>query len=90
MVKYSNYYWCTGPELYDNLLILLLSCHNLSLLKKCLPFTSDAYIQVHFRLDFFMEANSMSRQNPDQTAPKGQFDLGPYCLQNRLLENISR
>ena len=28
-------------------------------------FTSAAYIQVHFRLDFFMEENNM---NPDQTA----------------------
>ena len=27
-----------------------------------------AYIQVHFRIDFFMEANNM---NPDQTVPKG-------------------
>ena len=27
---------------------------------------SAAYIQVHFRLDFFMEANNM---NPDKTAP---------------------
>ena len=30
-----------------------------------------AYIQVHFRLDFFMEANNM---NLDKTAPK---DIGP-------------
>ena len=29
---------------------------------------SAAYIQVHFRLDFFMEANNI---NPDHTAPKG-------------------
>ena len=29
---------------------------------------SAAHIQVHFRLDFIMEANTMS---PDQTAPKG-------------------
>ena len=27
---------------------------------------SAAYIQVHFRLDFYMEANNM---NTDQTAP---------------------
>ena len=27
-------------------------------------FTSFAYIQVHYKLDFFMEANNM---NPDQT-----------------------
>ena len=31
-------------------------------------FTSAAYIQVPFRLDFFMEANNMK---PDQTAPLG-------------------
>ena len=29
---------------------------------------SAAYIQVHFRLDFIMEAITM---NPDQIAPKG-------------------
>ena len=34
---------------------------------KCrLLFTSAAYIQVHFRLNFIMEATTM---NPDQTAP---------------------
>ena len=43
--------------------------------------TSAAHIQVHFRLDFFMEANTM---NPDQTAPWEQSDLGTYCLQFRL------
>ena len=48
---------------------------------------SAAYIQVHFRLDFFKEATSM---NPDQTAHKEQSDLGPYCLQYRLPMNISR
>ena len=30
---------------------------------------SATYIQVHFRLDFIMEANTM---NPDQTAPKSR------------------
>ena len=35
--------------------------------RKHLLFTSAAYIQVHFRPDFFMEVNNM---NPDQTAPK--------------------
>ena len=40
-----------------------------------------AYIQVHFRLDFFMESNNM---NPDQTAPREQSDLGPYCLKYKL------
>ena len=37
------------------------------LLFKCLLFTSAAYIQVHLKLDFFVEANNM---NPDQTVPK--------------------
>ena len=37
---------------------------------------SVVYIQVHFRQDFFIEANTM---NPYQTAPKGS-----YCLQYRL------
>ena len=27
---------------------------------------------------------------PDQTAPREQYDLGSYCLQFRLLKNISR
>ena len=31
-----------------------------------------AYVHVHFRLDFFMEATNI---NPDQS------DLDPYCLQ---------
>ena len=44
--------------------------------------TSAAYIQVHFRLDSIMEANTM---NPDQTAPLEQSDLGLYCLQFDLL-----
>ena len=43
-----------------------------------------AYIHVHFRLDFIIEANTM---NPDQTAPKS--DLGPYCLQYMLPKNIN-
>ena len=34
----------------------------------CLLCSSAANIQVHLRLDFIMETNSM---NPDQTAPKG-------------------
>ena len=37
------------------------------LLKMASGFTSDAYIQVHFRLDFFTLASNM---DPDQTAPK--------------------
>ena len=46
------------------------------------------YNQVHFRLDFIMEANTM---NPDKTAPfVQQSELGPYCLQYRLPKNISR
>ena len=42
-----------------------------------------------FRLDFFIEAD-INNMNPVQTAPKEQFDLGPYCLQCRLPKNISR
>ena len=48
---------------------------------------SAANIQVHFRLDFIMEANTM---NPDRTAPLEQSDLGPYCLQYGLPKNIGR
>ena len=50
-------------------------------------FTSAAYIHAHFRLDLFMGANNM---NTDQTAPWEQSDQGLYCLQYRLLKNISR
>ena len=39
---------------------------------------SSTNIQMHFRLDFIMEANTM---NPDQTAPWEQSDPGSYCLQ---------
>ena len=45
------------------------------------------YIQVLFRLDFIVGANTM---NPDQTAPSEQSDLDPYCLQHRLSKNRSR
>ena len=45
---------------------------------------SAVYIQVHFRLDFFMEANNMD------PGPWEQSDLGPYCLQYRLLKSIRR
>ena len=34
-----------------------------------------------------MEANNM---DPDQMAPKGLSDLGPYCFQYRLPKTISR
>ena len=40
-------------------------------------FTSASYIQVLFRLDFFIEANNM---NPGQTAHWEQSDLVPYRL----------
>ena len=40
-------------------------------LEQCLLFTSAAHIQVHFRLEFIIEANTM---NPDQTVP---LDLDP-------------
>ena len=49
-------------------------------------FLSAAYIQVHFKQDFFMEANNIY---PNQI-PREQSDLGPYCLQCRLPKNISR
>ena len=42
---------------------------------------SAAYSQVHFKLDFIMEANTM---NPDQTGPLEQSDMDSYCLQYRL------
>ena len=41
---------------------------------------SAVYIQVHIRLDFVIEANTIS---PDH-------DLGPYCLQFWLPKNVSR
>ena len=40
------------------------------------------YIQMHFTLYFFMEANHM---NPDQTAPKGQSDLAQVIVCNKRL-----
>ena len=47
------------------------------LLWNCCPhLTSAAHIQVHFRLDFFMEANNMK---PDQPAPLGAVWSG-YML----------
>ena len=52
-----------------------------------LKMMSAAYIQVHFRHDLIMEANTM---NPNQTAPREQPDLGPYCLPQILPKNISR
>ena len=48
-------------------------------------YVCSIYIQVHFRLDFIIEANTM---NPDQLWE--QSDLGPYCLQYRLPKNIHR
>ena len=40
---------------------------------------SAAYIEVHFRLDFFMEANNM---NPNQTATKEQFLIWVHIVFN--------
>ena len=37
--------------------------------------------------NFIMKANT---ENPDQTAPKEQSDLGSYCLQYRPPKYISR
>ena len=48
---------------------------------------SAAYIQVHFRLDFNMEANN---RNTDQTVPlQTKSDMSPYCLRYWLPKNIS-
>ena len=33
---------------------------------------------AYFQMPFITRANTM---NPDQTAPREQSDLGPYCLQ---------
>ena len=41
-----------------------------------LKMMSATYIKAHLRQDNIMEANTM---NPDQTAPREQSDLGPYC-----------
>ena len=41
---------------------------------------------LYFRLDFILEVNTM---NQDQTAPKEQSDLGPYCLQYMVSKNTS-
>ena len=40
-------------------------------------FMAAAYIQVHFKQEFFMEAKTM---NPDQTAPKGEVSSGPILF----------
>ena len=52
---------CTSEYTCQNATLLEITCRG-------------SIIQVHFRLDFFMEANNM---NPDQTAPKEQSDQGP-------------
>ena len=39
---------------------------------------------LYFRRDFILEVNTM---NHDQTAPKEQSDLGPYCLQYMVSKN---
>ena len=49
---------------------------------------SAAYIQIHFKLDFFMKANTMNREI--RVLPREQSYLGPYCLQYRLPKNISK
>ena len=48
---------------------------------------SAAYIQVHLKLDSFMQAII---QTLIRLLPRKQSDLGPYCLQYRLPKNISR
>ena len=48
-------------------------CRHYFCLEMSSAFPSAAYIQVHFRLDVFMEVNNI---NPDQTAPKGAVRSG--------------
>ena len=53
-------------------------CVTLKYFKFCpkmSAFASAAYIQVHYRLDFFMEANNM---NPDKTASIDGFFYPPF------------
>ena len=55
--------------------------------RKCsLLFTSAAYIQVCFRLDFFKEANNT---NPYQTAPEGAGSI-LFAIQAFEPKDISR
>ena len=96
--RYSDRYQLSQQDLSENwtpgLETLLFSFGsfltlNLPLyfvLKMLSALLSSAYIQVHFRLEFFMEVN----MNPDQTAPWKQSVLGPCCLHYRLHKNISR
>ena len=56
-------------------------------LKYCLLLSSAENIQMHFRLDFTMEANNV---DPDQTAPLEQSDLGLYCFLYMLSTNRSK
>ena len=68
-VNYPNYSLTIIPPVFFVLKIHLL-------------FISAAYIQVHLRQDFFMQANNL---NSDQTAYKIRFHI--VC--NILLKNIS-
>ena len=43
-------------QIQEPTIVIYISCHE-----------PVAFFQMHFRLDFFMEINTM---NPDQTAPK--------------------
>ena len=59
----------------------------LTLILTMSAFQSAAYIQVHFRLDFFTEANIM---NPIRLLPKEQPDLGHDFLPYWLPKSVSR
>ena len=61
-----QFFYQTAKDLFMCLTLIL----PLSLLSQecCLLFMSASNTQVHFRLDFIMEAYIM---NPDQTAPLG-------------------
>ena len=65
----------------------LVSSHYLFVGKMLLLFKICLLHILKFTLeDFIMEASTM---NSDQTAPKEQSDLGPYCLTYRLPKYIN-
>ena len=55
---------------------------------KCLLFTSAAYIQLHFRLDFF--SLKLTILTLIRLFPWEQSDMGSFCLQYRLTKKKSR
>ena len=66
--------WRRGCEGLALILALYFSPENVVCLLHLL------HINV-LKTNFIMKASTM---NPDQTAPKKQSDMGPYCFQYRL------